>query len=155
MILRWQIFVLTTIMKCKFFQKLSVIITVFCPRARLSLQTQEPRLKFCPKAGLPSQTKVAVLLGMNRCSSFPLLSARHSFLSMWTDIKRSEKTPGAPTRWWGEWIWLIGPLDNIKMDLREVGCDPRDRIALAEDRDQWRAYVRAVMNLRFPWKPIS
>ena len=32
--------------------------------------------------------------------------------------------------------------DNIKMDLREVGCHPRDWIALAEDRDQWRAYVR-------------
>ena len=27
--------------------------------------------------------------------------------------------------------------DNIKMDLREVGCDPGDWIALAEDRDQW------------------
>ena len=40
--------------------------------------------------------------------------------------------------------------DNIKMDLREVGCDPRERIAIAEDRDQWRAYVRAVMNLRVP-----
>ena len=40
--------------------------------------------------------------------------------------------------------------DNIKMDLREVGCDPRDWIALAEDRDQWRAYVRAVMNLQVP-----
>ena len=34
------------------------------------------------------------------------------------------------------------------MDLREVGCDPRDWIDLTEDRDQWRAYVRAVMNLR-------
>ena len=38
--------------------------------------------------------------------------------------------------------------DNIKMDLREVGYDPGDWIALAEDRDQWWAYVRAVMNLR-------
>ena len=27
--------------------------------------------------------------------------------------------------------------DNIKMDLREVGCDLGDSIALAEDRDQW------------------
>ena len=40
--------------------------------------------------------------------------------------------------------------DNIKMDLREMGCDPRDWIAPAEDRDQWQAYVRAVMNLRVP-----
>ena len=40
--------------------------------------------------------------------------------------------------------------DNIKINLREVGCDPRDWIALAEDRDQWRAYVSAVMNLRVP-----
>ena len=39
---------------------------------------------------------------------------------------------------------------NIKMDLREAGCDPGVWIALAEDRDQWRAYVRAVMNLRVP-----
>ena len=40
--------------------------------------------------------------------------------------------------------------DNIKMDLTEVGCDPIHWIALAEDRDQWRAYVRAVMNFRVP-----
>ena len=40
--------------------------------------------------------------------------------------------------------------DNIKMDLREVGCDPEEWIDLAEDRDQWRVYVRVVMNLRVP-----
>ena len=40
--------------------------------------------------------------------------------------------------------------DNIKMDLREVGYDDRDWINLAQDRDQWRAYVRAAMNLRVP-----
>ena len=40
--------------------------------------------------------------------------------------------------------------DNIKMDLREVGCDPGEWIDIAEDRDQWRAYVIAVMNLRVP-----
>ncbi|KAJ4450962.1 hypothetical protein ANN_02397 [Periplaneta americana] len=38
--------------------------------------------------------------------------------------------------------------DNIKMDLREVGYDDRDWINVAQDRDQWRAYVRAAMNLR-------
>ena len=40
--------------------------------------------------------------------------------------------------------------DNIKMDLRYVGCDPGEWMDVAEDRDQWRAYVRAVMNLRVP-----
>jgi hypothetical protein len=41
-------------------------------------------------------------------------------------------------------------VDNIKMDLREVGLDGMDWIDLAEDRDRWRAYVNAVMNLRVP-----
>ena len=40
--------------------------------------------------------------------------------------------------------------ENIKMDLREMGCDPGDCIAHAEDRDQWRAYVRMAMNLWVP-----
>jgi hypothetical protein len=39
---------------------------------------------------------------------------------------------------------------NIKIDLREVGWDGRDWIDLAEDRDRWRAYVNAVMNLQVP-----
>ena len=40
--------------------------------------------------------------------------------------------------------------DNIKMDLREVGCDAGDWIDLDEDSVQWPAYVRAVMKLRVP-----
>jgi hypothetical protein len=41
-------------------------------------------------------------------------------------------------------------VDNIKMDLREVGWDGRDWIDQAEDRDRWRAHVNAVMNLQVP-----
>ncbi|KAJ4435343.1 hypothetical protein ANN_17955 [Periplaneta americana] len=37
---------------------------------------------------------------------------------------------------------------DIKMYLREVGYDDRDWINLAQDREGWRAYVRAAMNLR-------
>ena len=45
--------------------------------------------------------------------------------------KPERKRPlGRPRRRWE---------DNIKMDLREVGCDPGEWIDLAEDRDQWRA----------------
>jgi hypothetical protein len=40
--------------------------------------------------------------------------------------------------------------DNIKMDLREIGWDGVDWIDLAQDRDQWRALVNMVMNLRGP-----
>ena len=40
--------------------------------------------------------------------------------------------------------------DNIKVDLREVGFVPGDWAVLAQDRDQWWAYVRAVMNLWVP-----
>jgi hypothetical protein len=38
--------------------------------------------------------------------------------------------------------------DNIRMDLKEVGCGDIDWIGLAQDRDRWRVLVNAVMNLR-------
>jgi hypothetical protein len=37
---------------------------------------------------------------------------------------------------------------DIKMDLRETGWDGMDWIDMAQDRDQWRALVNTVMNLR-------
>ena len=40
--------------------------------------------------------------------------------------------------------------DNIKMDLREVGCGGMDWIELAQDKVRWAALVSAVMNLRVP-----
>jgi hypothetical protein len=39
---------------------------------------------------------------------------------------------------------------NIKMDLREIGWDGMDSIDLYQDRDQWRALVNTVMNVRVP-----
>jgi hypothetical protein len=40
--------------------------------------------------------------------------------------------------------------DNIKTDLREIGWYDMDWIDLVQDRDQWRAFVNMVMNLRVP-----
>jgi len=73
--------------------------------------------------------------------------------------------------WWGKSVGKI-PLgrprsrwvDNIRLDLQEVGCGYMDWIGLAQDRDSCRTLVSAVMNLRFPWnvgnfltscKPVS
>ena len=49
---------------------------------------------------------------------------------------------GRPRRRW---------VDNITMDLQEVGCGYMDWIGLAQDRDRWRTLVGAVMNLRVLW----
>jgi hypothetical protein len=46
---------------------------------------------------------------------------------------------GRPIRRW---------VDNIKMDLTEMGWDGVDWLDIAQDRDQWRALVNTVLNLR-------
>jgi hypothetical protein len=40
-------------------------------------------------------------------------------------------------------------VDNINIDLREIGWNGMDWIDLAEDRDQRRALVNTVMNLQY------
>ena len=41
-------------------------------------------------------------------------------------------------------------VDNIRMDLYEVGCGYVDWIGLVQDRDRWRKLLSAVMNVRVP-----
>jgi hypothetical protein len=41
-------------------------------------------------------------------------------------------------------------VDNIRMDLGEVGCGDVDWIGLAKDRNRWRALVNSVLNFRVP-----
>jgi hypothetical protein len=48
---------------------------------------------------------------------------------------------GRPRRRW---------VDNIKMDLLEIGWGSVNSIGLAQYRDKWRVLVNAVMNLRIP-----
>jgi len=40
--------------------------------------------------------------------------------------------------------------DNIKIDLRDIGIDGVNWIRLVQDRVQWRAFVKTIMNLRVP-----
>jgi hypothetical protein len=56
--------------------------------------------------------------------------------------KPERKRPlGRPRRRW---------VDNIRMDLGEVGWGNVDWIDLVQDRNRWRALVNSVLNLRVP-----
>jgi hypothetical protein len=57
-------------------------------------------------------------------------------------VKAEGKRPlGRQRRWW---------VNNIEMGLREIGWDGLNCNDLAQDRDQWRALVNTVINLRLP-----
>jgi hypothetical protein len=68
---------------------------------------------------------------------------------MWHEWERRGMLIGY---WWREatrktrrrWVY------NVKMDLREIRWSGVDWIDLAQDRDQWRAVMNTVMNLRVP-----
>jgi hypothetical protein len=72
---------------------------------------------------------------------------RKMFIFVWNAYrilvgKPEGKRPlGRPRRRW---------VNNIKMDLGEIGWDGIYWIDLAEDRDQWRALMNTIMNLRVP-----
>jgi hypothetical protein len=56
-------------------------------------------------------------------------------------MSEGKRPLGRPRRGW---------VDNVKMDPPEIGLDGMDWIDLAQNRDQWRALVNTVMNLRVP-----
>jgi hypothetical protein len=55
------------------------------------------------------------------------------------DVKRPLERPGRRL------------VDNVRMDLVEIGCGDVDWMSLAQDRQEWRALVNAVMKLTVPW----
>jgi hypothetical protein len=58
----------------------------------------------------------------------------------WESQKESDHL-GRPRRRW---------VDNIKIDLREIGWDGVDWIDMAQDRDQWNTLVNTVLKLLVP-----
>ena len=66
---------------------------------------------------------------------------RGGCIGSWWGNQREGDHWGDPRRRW---------VDNIRMDLQEVGCGYMDWIGLAQERDRWRTLVSAVMNLRVP-----
>jgi hypothetical protein len=76
----------------------------------------------------------------------------------WADMWHEWGRRGTCIGYWKEgqreWRRLERPrhrwIDNIKMDLLEIGLIVVDLIGLAQDRYRWRALVNMVMNLRVP-----
>jgi hypothetical protein len=62
-------------------------------------------------------------------------------IGYWWESKKEKRPVGRTRRRW---------MDNMKMDLREIKWGGMDWIDLVQDRDQWRALVNTVMNLRVP-----
>jgi hypothetical protein len=59
----------------------------------------------------------------------------------WSESQKEKRLLGRPRRKW---------VDNIIIDLREIGWDGMGWIDLVQDRDQWRVLVNTVMNFRVP-----
>jgi hypothetical protein len=66
---------------------------------------------------------------------------REIHLGKWWGKPEGNRSLGRQRRRW---------VDNIKMDLREIGWGGMDLIDLAQDRDQRRDLANTVMNLRVP-----
>jgi hypothetical protein len=77
------------------------------------------------------------------------IGRREVRIGYWLGNPEEMRPLGRPRRRW---------VDNIKMELREIGWGGIDWIGLTQDRDQWWAHVNTVMNLRVSqniWKFLS
>ena len=135
---------------------------VFCPMASHSFQAQEPKLQFCQRQVIHrkhrdqgcSFTRDWISAVASRC--FPHLTL--SLCSIWTNLKRSEKIPGAPTRW-GEWILLTGPsrlhrnssqgLNISSIRVFDQIRDPEIPITLRNLRDSCQNFMVLILQYLF------
>jgi hypothetical protein len=76
---------------------------------------------------------------MRRAGHVALIGEKRNSCRILMGKPEGKRPLGRPRRRW---------VDDIKRDLREIGWYGMDWIDLAQDRDQWRALVNTVMNLR-------
>jgi hypothetical protein len=88
----------------------------------------------------PSIIRIIKSRRMSWAGHVARMGRRGMHIGYWWESQK-ERRLGRPRYRW---------VDNIKMDLRERRWNGMDWIDLAQDRDQWRALVITVMNLRVP-----
>jgi hypothetical protein len=72
------------------------------------------------------------------------MGRRGMHIGYWLDKLEGNRPPRRPRRPRRRWV------NNIKIDLKEKEWDGMDWIDLAQHRDQWRALMNPMMNLRVP-----
>jgi hypothetical protein len=75
----------------------------------------------------------------------PLVCCSFVFCIQYVGKPERKRPLGRPRRRWE---------DNI-IDLRETGCEGLDCVHLAQDRDQWWAFVNTVMNCQVAYKAVN
>jgi hypothetical protein len=90
---------------------------------------------------LPSIIRMIKLRRMRWAGHVARMEAKRNKYRILVGKPEGKRPLGRPRRRW---------VDNIKMDLREIGWCGADWTDLSQDRDQWRVLVNKVMNLRVP-----
>jgi hypothetical protein len=89
----------------------------------------------------PSIIRIIKSRGMRWAGHVSRMGEKRNVCRLLVGKPEGKRPLGRPRRRW---------IDNIKMDLFEIGWDDVNWIGLAQDRYSWRALVNTVMNLRVP-----
>jgi hypothetical protein len=89
----------------------------------------------------PSIIRMIKSRRLRRAGNVARMKEKRNAYRILVENPEGKRPVGRPTRRW---------LDNIKMDLREIGWGGMQWIDVVQDRGQWRALVITVMNLRVP-----
>jgi hypothetical protein len=100
-----------------------------------------PPNKLSSQYSSPSIIKVIKSRRMRWAGHVARMREKRNVYKLLVGKPEGKRPLGRPRRTW---------IDNIKMDLLEVGVNVVDWIGLAQDRYRWRALVKSVMNLRVP-----
>jgi hypothetical protein len=89
----------------------------------------------------PSIIKMAKSRRMRWVDHVARMGEKRNAYRLLVENPEGKRPLGRPRRRW---------VDNIRIDLGEVGWGDVDWIGLAQDRNRWRAVVNSVLNLRVP-----
>jgi hypothetical protein len=89
----------------------------------------------------PSITRIMKWKRMRWAGHVARMGEKRNTYKLLVGKPEGKRPLGRPRRRW---------VDNIRMDLGEVGWGDVDWIDLAKDRNRWRALVDSVLNLRVP-----